>query len=323
MIQALNFRNKAIEGLLALDCAKAPMMAIGIRYLIDKLKAAQVFVLPDHGELLERSKPRPEVPGTMFRPPFPIVALEYTAASPRRWDPTYSPQNNTCSRRISLAWDWQDDLPAALRHPVYDDLGAGVVVQSIAFYDQVQMWIPIMGAIHIPYDGEWRDLEVGASRFTDAMREQGNLPKGGKGFSISVIPMLIEPCRDTMLRIGQAEAIDIIRADTTDEVAAFFDLTTALACKNVRVQRQDAPEKLNRARVKVGKLPLPDHHILILGDDGPGGGEAFGSGASRRSHLRRGHIRRLGEGRITWVNQTMVHGRGGFAAKTYKMGAAR
>jgi len=80
------------------------------------------------------------------------------------------------------------------------------------------------------------------------------------------------------------------------------------------------PVKLAKRRNKQGKPPLYEYHVLkISGEvwDNPHTSEST-SGGGVRSHLRRGHIRRL-ENKNVWVRHTLVHGsREGFVKKDYE-----
>jgi hypothetical protein len=97
----------------------------------------------------------------------------------------------------------------------------------------------------------------------------------------------------------------------------------ALACSNVRIE-QSLPRKAGK-KVKAA-LPFDAYHVLTI--DVPGRpGERNGIGGAHRSpreHLRRGHIRRLADGRRIWVNATVVAaGRGaGVVTKAYALRAA-
>jgi len=68
--------------------------------------------------------------------------------------------------------------------------------------------------------------------------------------------------------------------------------------------------------------PFDDYHILTIespkaaASDGGHGG----SHRSPREHLRRGHIRRLEDGRKLWINATVVNaGVGGKVSKDYRI----
>jgi hypothetical protein len=92
-------------------------------------------------------------------------------------------------------------------------------------------------------------------------------------------------------------------------VLAFLN---AMACANVRAERS-LPRKAGK-KVKAA-LPFDTYHVLTIDVPGQAGdGAATGGHRSPREHLRRGHIRRLADGRRIWVNATVVaHGRGGGA----------
>lgn len=326
MTQPLHFTPKAIADLSEFaDAAKgkAPATRDGILYLIEKLKSAEVFVLSDSGQLLDRGKARPELPGLVLRPPFPVVALEYLA-NPTDWkDPIYTP--SSCSKRIALAWDFTDDLPASIAGMLGRPLPRGVIIAAIAFYDEHQKWMPISVAAHIDYEDDWfapkrsafYDSMVAAGRISPAVAQSRTLPG-------SVIPLSPETVFVAAATFGIEQAMDMMSADLMDEAAAYMDLCWALACKNVSVRHSPAPENLNRQRAKTGKPALFGFHVLELAGETIGGAPVASSPhASPRSHLRRGHIRRLSPDRVTWVNQSMVRGRG-FIDKQYSVkGAAK
>lgn len=322
MTQALNFTVKAIESFVASDIVDAPLSRIGMQYLLGKLREAQVFILPEYGMVLDRDKPRHEVPGLTFSPAFPVVALEYTApVDEARRVPGYT--DAPASRRIALAWRWIDDMPPELRRWVPDDLEDGVIVASISFMDRLGFWVPIAAAAHISFSTEWTKLAP--TPFSEAAIAAGRVATkvaAAPTFPYTIVPLLPELLAATQQRIGRAALLDTVGADLMDEVNAYIDLCYALSCRNVRPQRHPASAALNKARIRKGSLPLKDFHILQLvgADAGDGeGGTAPGSG--RRGHLRRGHIRQLrylGEGRMTWVNATMVKGRQ-FIDKAYSL----
>ena len=111
-------------------------------------------------------------------------------------------------------------------------------------------------------------------------------------------------------------------SDYDDEVGALLCFLNVLQCKNVHVERSE-PRKTGK-KIKAA-LPFDSYHILTI-DSPSGSGKAGQSGSHRspREHLRRGHIRRLGDGRRVWVNATVVGaGRGsGVITKDYALMAA-
>jgi hypothetical protein len=320
-MQALNYTPKALEALREYDRSCHPSLREGFAYIAGKLEQAQVFVLPDHGQLLDRGKPRAEVPGLLLKPPFPVAALEYSARGPARDSGIYTAA--PCPKRIAIAWEWQDDLPASTKRlfPM-PDLGPGVVIASLPFYSDHERWMPIAAAAHIPYDNPFA-AAAEPTPFHQQMMREGRVAKGSPamvGTPIPILPAVLAALARS--QGGPAGAFDVLMADLMDEVNAFVDLAYALACSNVRTQQHPAPAALNKARSAAGRLPLRDFHTLMVnGSDGASA--LMGGTSSVRSHLRRGHIRRLrhlGPDRITWVNAAMVRGSArGFADKSYDM----
>ena len=106
-------------------------------------------------------------------------------------------------------------------------------------------------------------------------------------------------------------------SDYMDELGALLCFLNILHCSNVQAHRSD-PKRAGK-KIK-SALPFDTYHILTIDVPGnSGGGMATGSHRSPREHLRRGHIRRLGDGRRIWVNATVVAaGRGaGVVTKDY------
>lgn len=324
VVQPLNFTTKAAEAIMGFAEAADPIDGAGFRFIAEKLRAAQVFVLPDYGSIFDRSKPKPEVPGLVFRPPFPVVALEYLAPPEAgRFTPGFTELGS--SRRIALAWDWHnEELPdAMLPMAAALGLGPGVAICSISYIDQVGQWTPTSAAAHVAYDAEWMEQPAQKGPLMQAFIDGGSVSKAvqaGKGMPLRLVPLLQRTMADWMNKIGPARLADSVQHDLTDEINAYADTCYALSCGNVEYERHPAPAKLNSARLKAGKLPFPDHHVLTLKGGGAMGGAGEG-GPGVRTHLRRGHIRRLahlGPDRLTWVNATTVRGRGeGEVAKTY------
>jgi hypothetical protein len=97
------------------------------------------------------------------------------------------------------------------------------------------------------------------------------------------------------------------------------ELMLMLSLSNVTTKTIIAPEAINRKRQRNGKLPLYDYHVLLIdGKETCSRESSDSTDRSIRSHFRRGHIRRLNDGRRVWVKQAYVHGRtAGFVDKDY------
>lgn len=331
-VQPLNYCTKAIEQFRSNTINRSfPMSAEGVAYLTAKLEAAQKFILPDGGRLLDPDSTRPEVPGTIFRPPFPVVALEYAMVNEDRRD---ADSIYTCSpapKRIVLAWVWENDLPHSFGVAGFAPAaGSGVALTEISFRADAGIWMPNPGATFTPFDCQWSTSTTIAPYLQDRI-DKGYVSAAkaakAKVHDVTFIPLLPELLNHSgRLRGGLDGAIDLAMSDMHHESIAYFDLCCALACSNVSTERFAAPKRLNEKRVKKGKAPLFDFHILKVAGGAMGGDHLGGGGTGVRAHLRRGHIRRLrhlGPDRITWVNAAMVRGRGeAFVEKAYDMRGA-
>lgn len=105
------------------------------------------------------------------------------------------------------------------------------------------------------------------------------------------------------------------------DVTAITNLCAILNLHNTRTEPIPPPAQLQKSRRLRRKKPLYDYHVLVVDGerwDSPHVTEDTGAGV--RSHLRRGHIRRLSAERHTWVRATYVHGSvPGFVDKDYEV----
>lgn len=107
----------------------------------------------------------------------------------------------------------------------------------------------------------------------------------------------------TAIKIGLVHD-GIPLSDYADDVGALLCFLNVLQCKNVHVERSE-PKKTGQ-KIKTA-LPFDAYHVLTIDVPGKtGDGAATFGHRSPREHLRRGHIRRLADGRRIWVNATVV-----------------
>lgn len=133
------------------------------------------------------------------------------------------------------------------------------------------------------------------------------------------IPRINGIVRDMKSADGRAQFLvkfereDVAHSDYSDELGALLCFLNVLSCSNVKTERSD-PKKPGKP-TKSG-LPFDSYHLLVLeshgGQSSAGTGQT--AGRSPREHLRRGHIRRLSDGRKVWVNATVVGAKGGAGA---------
>jgi len=132
-------------------------------------------------------------------------------------------------------------------------------------------------------------------------------------------------CTDGMIiHAGDSEITTKFGAENVchemaDDAICALNLLTLLGLSNIKTEVESAPEKLQKSRRAKGKMPLYSYHILSV--DGVRNDKSIvpmSSGKEFRSHIRRGHIRRIDHDRRVWVRPCFVHGRiDGFVDKDY------
>tara|TARA_R110000868_G_scaffold64121_2_gene192901 strand:- start:928 stop:1797 length:870 start_codon:yes stop_codon:yes gene_type:complete len=175
--------------------------------------------------------------------------------------------------------------------PTYEDDSFVSAPKRVVFARERDDWIVITVAFWTTFDALWRVLPecvIPRTGYLDRTREdRGRVP----------------------IKFGQADK-RVPLSDYMDELGALLCFLNVLQCSNVHVERS---EPKNTGKKIKAALPFDTYHVLTI--DLPskaGDGAATGGHRSPREHLRRGHIRRLADGRRIWVNAAVVAaGRGG------------
>lgn len=117
-----------------------------------------------------------------------------------------------------------------------------------------------------------------------------------------------------------------LSSEMMDDATTAMNLCAMLGMRNVSTAERSPPAKVNKKRLSSGRRPLYSYHVLTVDGepwDSLNGGEVQvgDAAAGIRSHLRRGHIRRLeGGAKMVWVRATYVQGGvPGFVDKSYKL----
>jgi hypothetical protein len=99
------------------------------------------------------------------------------------------------------------------------------------------------------------------------------------------------------------------------------NLCVMLSMANVKTRLLLPPEQLQKKRKIRGNSPLYSYHVLEVDSEiWDKQTINLGTGTGKRSHLRRGHIRRLDESRRVWVRACFVRGSvPGFVDKDYEI----
>lgn len=314
-----NYSVKFMEQMAAQRASFTPDYRLNIDELCAVMGAAQHFILPDGGRMID-VKAAPDYLPMMLRPPFPVTVFEYGESG--RAEPGLA----SSSRRLVLAIDSTGEPPFSRLTPASDvpsHTERGVWLIPTCYYDEPRIWQPPMVAIFLPYDAQiQRPANIPHQILLRTGRTSEQADKMG-GLKAHVA--LLEGASFAQFAAGGGRdpetVLNEMLADSQHEVFAYTQACLCLGCSNVIAEKIPAPEKLNRQRVLSGKRALFDYHVLTV--PGSAGGDSLGgghSGRSVRAHLRRGHIRRISGNRMIWINATMVNaGAAGAVRKGYRV----
>ncbi|MFC7634675.1 hypothetical protein ACFQVB_45990, partial [Paraburkholderia humisilvae] len=154
-----------------------------------------------------------------------------------------------------------------------------------------------------------------------ALREVGRA--SGKEYEFRVQPFVLMPelFSELVARgdFNTDRAIAQVNLDAHDEVMMVIQACSVLNCSNVEMEDVRPSRSANAIRTATCKSPFFTCKVLQVSmDHSPGAWQGWGTAASPRMHLRRGHLRRLPE-RVVWVRAAMINAgsRDGIVVKDY------
>jgi hypothetical protein len=284
-MQHLNYCRQLIKQFSTETQILEPLLKDFKSHCVDLAKTSQKFILPDGGRFYDDPELKALDETEKLHLPFPCIAIEFTRS--KEYLATLPPKS---------AERYQPDRTLFFAKEFDDHIAITVLVWAM----DIKKWIPY------PQAG------IPRSNYLDRTARVG----GRIGIRVippSKLPELKDTTDESMLD------------DYDDEVGALLNLLNVLSCRNVHTEKS-LPKKTSMA-MNAGKknaVPFDAYHYLVI--DTPKKSESSGVGgshASPREHLRRGHIRRLADGRRIWVNATVVSaGSGGVVAKDYVMRGA-
>lgn len=239
------------------------------------------FILPDGGRIFDDVELRSLDESVTLRLPFPCIALEY--------------HSNGLERK--------HDEPIGLVNgvPQYESDSFVSAPKRIVYAREVEWFILVNIAFFTKTDGLWRLMPECYIPTTNYLK---------RDVSLLGRPGIVCGVRDPRA----------MSADYMDEVGALMAFLNVLQCSNVKIEKKQAKKEGKQVK---SALPFDSYHVLTIDSHksvGFGCGTSFNH-RSPREHLRRGHIRRLNDGRKVWVNATVVSAGKGFGvvAKDYAM----
>lgn len=296
-VNPLNYLRQASKKILA-DIPylerEFPEYANKVQGVLREAARSKKFVLPNGGRILDTDlRALPDI----IRLPFPTIVVEYEAGNAIGVSEQVFGKDNTTAAPKRIAYAQESD-------------GGWIDVVVIAgTRDGVWTLLPYFASVHRKESGMIASVDQSIFSKTNAKE-------------IDSLVMVVHKIGEVANHIDQWELR--ARVDTLDEVNSVLSLVEALSCINVASSPLPI-RKANKSATKRGATPFDEYHVLtIKQNSGLKKDAACTRGRSPREHLRRGHIRRIGDGRCVWVNSCVVgSASGGKITSDYKISAFR
>jgi hypothetical protein len=293
-------------------------MAGNLETVIQMLSKAPKFLLPNCADLINFSHVR-ETHLDLLRLPYPVTVFE----APWRKDDVIlgatvaGVPESLSTRRIALCWEMTDDhMPVrglreiAMFREHYPE--GGVFIYPIYYSDELKTWNPGSGGTFVPKDFRIPEGHT-PTRMTqmmlEAMGHAGRLHRDAvQHFAEPFV--LLEEMFEVMVAECRGDtdaALARLTYDASDEVRMAIQACAVLNCANVGTIDVHPKSAMNARRLATRRAPFFTYKVLQLASGRVTGGEpGSGSHSAPRTHLRRGHIRRL-ENKVTWVRPAIVN----------------
>ena len=275
----LDFIPRFKQNLSKRDYYKTEGVALGVQ------RFGIMFTLPNYGRLKERNK-KMELPGSIFKPPYPICVLEFAGDH----NPNVSIEMKS-SRRIVMVFDHGDRVDLI----------------PVTYVDHMKIWAPPVFKFTLYY-GENTAVQLTGDGMT-------TLTRFGPVLDDLFTQIKEENFGSSTERFARAMGDDYL-----DEMWAYVDFCRTLYENHVTFE--DVPIHKGQAKMRraLGKSPLFLYKTLVIGKKKRKSAHMGGTHASPRSHLRRGYYRMSKNGKRHWVQPCMVKGETpGFVHKDYKV----
>ncbi|WP_447874237.1 hypothetical protein [Serratia fonticola] len=343
-VTPLNYTQSAIEDLSTLEQAclwEAPYSAHVLRNVIDLLENSVKFILPNCADFIAPEDIR-QTHLDLARLPYPVVTFEIPWEKDVPLEQYSDMPVLRSTKRIALCWELNKEIepiPGIVSQVSEVFPGGGVFVCPIYWVDTEKRWQMSYGGIFYPYDNTLNMTADVNKRPTatilafESLKEAGLIKKTQtKQYVAEPFITLKEFADRAEMMLGSHDKLfaDII-INSRDELQAFINACSILNCANVMVDTF-APAKNKKAVFVRGKRVKPlemvtkprfTYKVLQISDEQRSEANSLGvslGSHTKRMHLRRGHIRRLGE-RLIWVRPSVINPGSvhGAVAKDYQL----
>ena len=275
------------------------------------LSVGEHFIMPENGRYSDNPQMGQETLD-LFNLPYPVTIAEFSMAADNIRDDFHV---FSVPKRISVAFEVNTDV--SIGADIFDNYGLsnlsgwlkdpGAVIWPIDWSPDIGRWGPSYCGMFVSYGQELM-----------SPTDESLIPWQELGWSSKKAGCVCSPIvpDDPVIRSANLTPAQIL-SDTNTEVVSMFELCTVLNCKNIRTEKI-SQQRLNKKRVKKGKPPYFDYHVLRVEKQGGKHSKSVTKSDrnSPRTHMRRGHIRRLQSGAV-WVSNSIVNPGNGFIDKDY------
>lgn len=280
--------------------------------LVELLDQSVKFILPERGEILESisNEFKRDWIDLMFMP-YPISAFEI----PFNYDGLEVEQVDGLAhqieapKRVALCWNPKDPNPTIQRinkiianYDVFK-LSENYIIGDPDTYDGFCMVV----FFYDNRDKEWKHTAAGAFYPYDINVDSDQIGLAGR--PINVFPDLLQYHYIYQHNGNRETLLQQIWHDISYETWCVLQACCVLNCENISTRDIVPPAKIQKHRVKNKQAPLYIYKTLEIKATGVGydsQNSASGSGSSKKTHLRRGHLRRLQSKKVIWVKSAIV-----------------
>lgn len=292
--------------------------AYNLRRILDDVRQSEKFLLPEDANVgVDIS----EAALCLIRAPYPCCCFEYTLSPGSDFA-----RNGISTKHISVVWrvsetEVESDVVKELRALYPDALEGRVGILVASFTNGI---LPETGAEEWAMSPAFSFIPLGMKMLGGG----GSKPirrEAGKCiiFDCPLIPVLQDFCDKFAESRGIDAAKRLMRELLSLEITAAIEALACLSAKNVQTVTLPAPEKLNKKRLKAGKVPLFEYKTLdiFLGADSNMRRDriqaALATKSACRLHCVRGHFKVRKTGMFWWSNFTRGHKANGMVVKDY------
>lgn len=302
-ITAKNYAAQAQRGLMSMSNQLRQQQgfkpdSLMIELFAKSIGEAQHFALPDDGVLFD-DKLR-GLGGLELRLPYPFITVEYFIHDKGARNPLLP---SYAKKAVVLAMEIDRAIAESINNAkINPALGEGFIMVYAA-NEVADQWIPMPTGWIIPRIWD----QPCANRFSEPYAPTRD-DVGITGIPAPLCPGVIN---QLIAETGEEAAWRMMAHDIGGEIRAVLELCEALSCTNVSSEPLIKIDQAKAARrAKDGKLPLYETRYLIIDANNkpmPNGSKTQQQSGRNgpRQHLRRGHVRILGD-RRTWVNSCVV-----------------